>query len=153
VASYLSKRLGPRECLTLTLGVGVVAPVVIGLVPLWPVVMVVWAVESMAGTLWNVITVSLRQRLIPDHLLGRVNSGYRFFAWGMMPIGAALGGVTVVVLDAYMDRDWALRTTWFVAAAISLGLLLFGRAKLTTAKIHAASPPADAAGSVTSVGA
>jgi hypothetical protein len=36
----------------------------------------------MAGTLWNVITVSLRQRLIPDHLLGRVNSVYRFFAWG-----------------------------------------------------------------------
>ena len=32
--------------------------------------------------LWNVITVSLRQAIIPDHLLGRVNSVYRFFGWG-----------------------------------------------------------------------
>jgi hypothetical protein len=37
--------------------------------------------------------VSLRQRIAPDHLLGRVNAGYRLFAWGTMPIGALLGGL------------------------------------------------------------
>jgi MFS family permease len=42
---------------------------------------------------WNVVTVSLRQRIVPNHLLGRVNAGYRLLAWGTMPIGAALGGV------------------------------------------------------------
>ncbi len=42
---------------------------------------------------WNVITVSLRQRIVPDHLLGRLNSAYRLFAWGTQPIGAILGGV------------------------------------------------------------
>ena len=42
---------------------------------------------------WNVITVSLRQRIVPDHLLGRVNAGYRLLAWGTMPLGAALGGL------------------------------------------------------------
>ena len=44
------------------------------------------------AVLWKVITVSLRQTIIPDELLGRVNSVYRFFGWGMMPIGALLGG-------------------------------------------------------------
>jgi MFS family permease len=42
---------------------------------------------------WNVITVSLRQRIVPDHLLGRLNSAYRLFAWGTQPLGALLGGV------------------------------------------------------------
>ncbi len=36
-------------------------------------------------------------RSSPPHLLGRVNSVYRFFAWGMIPIGAFLGGATVTV--------------------------------------------------------
>jgi hypothetical protein len=36
---------------------------------------------------WNVITVSLRQRITPDRLLGRVNSCYRLVAWGTMPLG------------------------------------------------------------------
>lgn len=43
--------------------------------------------------LWNVITVSLRQRITPDRLLGRVNSAYRLLAWGTMPLGAATGGL------------------------------------------------------------
>ncbi|MGB1751699.1 MAG: hypothetical protein ACPHHU_03295 [Paracoccaceae bacterium] len=34
------------------------------------------------AVLWNLVTVSYRQRVIPDHLLGRVNSIYRFFLGG-----------------------------------------------------------------------
>ncbi|MGW5878005.1 MFS transporter [Nocardiopsis terrae] len=44
-------------------------------------------------TVWNVITVSLRQRVTPDAMLGRVNSVYRLLAWGTMPLGAAAGGL------------------------------------------------------------
>ncbi|GAB3577315.1 MFS transporter [Leifsonia lichenia] len=44
-------------------------------------------------SIWNVITVSLRQRITPHRLLGRLNSAYRLVAWGTMPLGAALGGV------------------------------------------------------------
>ncbi|WP_256214022.1 MFS transporter [Arthrobacter sp. ov118] len=43
--------------------------------------------------LWNVITVSLRQRITPNGLLGRLNSAYRLLAWGTMPLGAAAGGL------------------------------------------------------------
>ena len=60
-----------------------------------------FGIEMGVGVLWNVITVSLRQSIIPDHLLGRVNSVYRFFAWGMMPIGSLIGGLIVVVTDAF----------------------------------------------------
>ncbi len=50
-------------------------------------------VGGMLVVLWNVITVSLRQRITPDRLLGRVNSAYRLLAWGTMPLGAAAGGL------------------------------------------------------------
>ncbi|MFC7647339.1 hypothetical protein ACFQX6_47600 [Streptosporangium lutulentum] len=46
-------------------------------------------VGGVTMAVWNVITVSLRQRVIPDRLLGRVNSTYRLVAWGTMPLGAA----------------------------------------------------------------
>jgi MFS family permease len=50
------------------------------------------ALIGLASVMWNVVTVSLRQRIIPDHLLGRVNSGYRLLGWGTMPVGAFVGG-------------------------------------------------------------
>ncbi len=53
----------------------------------------VFFVGGMLIVLWNVITVSLRQRITPNRLLGRVNSAYRLMAWGTMPLGAAAGGL------------------------------------------------------------
>lgn len=137
-ASAASKRFGSGTCLTITLVGGVVLSVLIGSIALWPVVLVLFALEMMLGMLWNVITVSLRQSIIPEHLLGRVNSVYRFFAWGMMPIGAAIGGLTVLVVDTFASRGMALRATWFVNAAIHLVLFVMGRRYLTTDKIEAA---------------
>jgi MFS family permease len=137
-ASATSKRLGSGTCLAIALGVPVFLSAMIGLVPLWPVVVVAFGLETLVGTLWNVITVSLRQTIIPSHLLGRVNSVYRFFAWGMMPIGAALGGLVVAIGGHLTTRNWALRSVWFVYAAIYLVLFVVGRSKLTTAKIEVA---------------
>ena len=34
------------------------------------------ALNGLLVTMWNVVTVSLRQELVPGHLLGRVNSVY-----------------------------------------------------------------------------
>ena len=91
-----------------------------------------------SGSTWNVITVSLRQTIIPPHLLGRVNSVYRFFAWGMMPIGSMLGGVVVAVSGAFVSDEMSLRMVWFVSAAIHAGLFIVGRKVLTTERLDAA---------------
>jgi hypothetical protein len=42
---------------------------------------------------WNVLTMSLRQALIPEELFGRVQGGYRTLVWGAIPLGALLGGL------------------------------------------------------------
>jgi len=47
---------------------------------------------GIAGTTWNVVTVSLRQRIIPAELFGRVNSVYRFLGTGSIALGAIAGG-------------------------------------------------------------
>ena len=138
IASGLSKRLGSGTCLAITLGGSAVIGFGIALANWWVIVFVFFTIYSLIGILWNVITVSLRQTIIPAHLLGRVNSVYRFFAWGMMPIGAALGGLIVLVVDSFASRELALRATWFANGAIHVVLFVIGRRTLTTAKIEAA---------------
>jgi hypothetical protein len=56
----------------------------------------------------------------------------------MMPIGAALGGLVVVAVDAVASREWALRATWLVSAGIHLGLWFVARERLSTDRIEAA---------------
>lgn len=43
---------------------------------------------------WNVLTMSLRQALIPHHLFGRVQGAYRTAVWGAIPLGALVGGLS-----------------------------------------------------------
>lgn len=59
-----------------------------------PVVAAAALVVNGFGVLvWNVVTVSLRQTLIPDHLLGRVGSAYQVIGLGTQPVGAVLAGL------------------------------------------------------------
>jgi MFS family permease len=138
LAERVTKRIGPGPSLWITLFVGGVVPTVTGLLSQWPLVWLVTAVGMFTAVLWNVITVSLRQSIIPDHLLGRVNSVYRFFAWGSIPIGALLGGLITTVADGPLGREWALRLPWLVSGALGFVVLVFAAPKLTTEKIEAA---------------
>ncbi len=107
---------------------------------------VFWAmslVMAYAGTVWNVITVSLRQSLIPDHILGRVNSVYRFLGWGMMPIGSAIGGVAVAASEPIWGREWALRFPFLLAAGITVGLFVYALPRLNTRRVEEAKAMAE----------
>ena len=85
----------------------------------------------MAGSmLWNVVTVSWRQRRIPSELLGRVNSIYRFFGWGSMPLGALAGGAVVSMVELEAGREAALRAPFLLAAAGSAVLLVYAAFRL-----------------------
>ncbi len=148
-APKISEALGSGTSLYLTLSGQALITAAIGISSNWIIVAVLFAGFTVTAVLWNVITVSLRQTIIPDHLLGRVNSVYRFFAWGMMPIGLAVGGVLVSVAEgAGLDRIMALRLPYFFTAASFLVLFLWAAPKLTTEKIEAARAEGIAAKSV-----
>jgi MFS family permease len=137
-ATAISRRLGSGTSLYLTMIGSVVMSLVIGLTSSWVVTWVMFSLGSLLGTVWNVITVSLRQTIIPDRLLGRVNSVYRFFGLGMMPIGLAVGGFLVWIGEQLGDREFALRLPWLVNAGAHLLLFFYAVPRLTTAKVEAA---------------
>jgi MFS family permease len=92
VNPILTHRMGMLSSLVLPALVTAAAFVGIGLAPGPAVVAALLASQGFAAAMWNVVTVSLRQRVVPGHLLGRVNSVYRMLGWGLMPLGALAGG-------------------------------------------------------------
>jgi MFS family permease len=115
LAPATERRLGRVRTLVLSVVVnaaGLVVPVVTALpVPIGAS----WLATGAAIVLWNVITVSLRQRITPDRLLGRMNASYRLVGWGTMPLGALLGGAVAEALG--------LRGAFLAAAAVTLATL------------------------------
>ncbi len=134
----ISAKLGSGPSLYLTLLSAPLMSLIIGLNSSWQVFWALSAIGTCFAVLWNVITVSLRQSIIPSHLLGRVNSVYRFFAWGSLPIGTLIGGAVVDLVELGADREFALRLPYFLVAVAGLLLFFFAAPRLTTAKIEAA---------------
>ena len=143
VAPNITKRIGPGPSLYLTLFGGAVTGVVIGLTSNAYVVGAMLGLFMFTAIVWNVITVSLRQSVIPDHLLGRVNSVYRLFGWGSMPIGAAIGGALVSLGEPLLGRPMALRLPFFVSGAVHFAAFLYALGKLSTPVIRAAEAAAE----------
>lgn len=101
-------------------------------------------IGSFCTAVWGVATSVLRQRTVPAELLGRVSSAQTLITWGVMPVGALLGGLIA---------GWfGLLAPWFVAVGLrtAVGLLCLRplRAHWPGAALNvhlAASPEQDAA--------
>ena len=138
LAPKISAKLGSGRSLAMTLAAAPIGSLIIALTTTWQVVWVVVVFETFFAVLWNTITVSLRQSIIPTHLLGRVNSVYRFFAWGSIPIGMFVGGGLVSALTLVLSRENALRAPYLFGVVLGLLLWALAAPRLTTAKIEAA---------------
>jgi MFS family permease len=72
-----------------------------------------WSLISGLGLFFNINTISLRQEIVPSHMLGRVVSIAGVLAWSAIPLGTLLGG-------------WLIETTGDVAAVYAgVGVLTF----------------------------
>jgi MFS family permease len=119
VARRLSGKIGPGIALLGCIVLGVISALVLGLTSSAIVAGVMIALDGAAGTTWNILTISLRQAIIPDRLLGRVSSVYRLVGLGTMPIGALIGGL--------LASAFTLRVPYLVMAA---GLAIMGIAAI-----------------------
>lgn len=61
--------------------------------------LVLWAAISGLGLFFNINTTSLRQQIVPSHLLGRVVSIAGVLAWSAIPLGALIGGWAIEATD------------------------------------------------------
>ncbi|MCX4744050.1 MFS transporter [Kitasatospora sp. NBC_01287] len=113
-AGRLKERLGLGRAIMLELVLCCCAPVLVPLAPgrgvlSYALYVAAFALCGLGSTMSTIHVVSLRQVITPDHLLGRVNAGCRFVAWGPLPLGALLGGT--------LGDAVGLRTTLFLTAA------------------------------------
>jgi MFS family permease len=89
------------------------AQIVIGTSPRTWVVGIAGFVMGFGITVWNVATITVRQRLIPGDQFGRVNGAYRWFGAAASATGIAAGGVIAYV--------FSLRMPFLVGGVITLG--------------------------------
>ena len=118
VGDRIAKRLGVARSIIFSyaiLGLGGIVYVVLPRV--WAIMIAV-AVFGVASMTWNIVTVSLRQRIVPTELFGRVNSVYRFIGTGSTAIGALAGG--------FIAYRYGLRAPYLAATILGLAGLLWG---------------------------
>jgi MFS family permease len=131
VNARIAARTGPLPALLVALAANVVIFAGIGLSPNAVVLGGLLALNGLATTMWNVVTVSLRQEIVPTQLLGRVNSVYRMLGWGLIPLGALTGGL--------LAHQFGLRAPYPIAGTlrgialiVALPVLITSMRKVTT---------------------
>lgn len=108
----IASHLGSKRALVSAYSLFGLTEIGIGLARSAVVVAAFSVVQGLAGTVWNVITVSMRQRVIPPELFGRVNSAYRWIGTGSIGLGALIGGQIAYRFD--------LRAPYLVGGTVTL---------------------------------
>lgn len=129
IGHRIAKVLGIGRTIVLTFAIfGSYGLVFVFFPYVWTVVLAM-IMSSIAGTTWNIVTVSLRQRIIPTELFGRVNSVYRFVGTGSIALGAIIGGQV-----AYR---YGLKAPFLASAIVSFIALAWGAPRiLRAASLH-----------------
>jgi MFS family permease len=129
VNPVLARRVGPVPLLVMVSCITSARAVAMGLAPNAIILGALMACGGFSTTLWNVVTVSMRQREVPAELFGRVNSVYRMVGWGTRPLGALAGG---------MVAEAAGLRAPFIVGGILRGAIFLA---LLPALLSAAGPP------------
>jgi len=136
-AGRIHARFGPVRCLVgaaIVAGGAYLALSVTSSVVLAASVLFLEAVGVAVG---NVTTLSLRQRVIPAELLGRVGSAFRMLMYGLIPVGALAGGL--------VSTEIGVSEAFRVAGVLQL--LVFALAAPALMRRIRASEPAGASAS------
>jgi MFS family permease len=98
LAPSLTRRVGRAGMLTGGAVVAALAEGGLALTTSAVVATVLGAVSAAGVMVWNVLTMSLRQSLIPEAVFGRVQGAYRTLVWGGIALGSVAGGAVAHVI-------------------------------------------------------
>jgi MFS family permease len=115
-ARRLAERLGMRRTLTLAIAIAGAANLLLPFFAMaWPVVTIftMHLLLTLCGPIFEVTVQTIRLTLVPPDLLGRMIATNRTLVWGMLPIGALLGG--------YLGTTVGIVPTMIVGGSIALG--------------------------------
>jgi MFS family permease len=94
-AGALSRRFGFSKVALGALVLSGIALIALAITPFYWAGLLLWAVASGLGILFNINTGSLRQAIVPSHMLGRVISVAMVIAWSAIPVGTILGALII----------------------------------------------------------
>lgn len=118
VAGRAVARIGGLRVAIVVQVIGPVVWLCIGLFGRDPVtVVLLFTVFSVALAMWNVVSYSTRQRVVPGELLGRVSGAGRMASYGGLPLGALVGG--------FLANSYGLVAPWLVGAALNAVVVAF----------------------------
>jgi MFS family permease len=112
LAPRLARRLSTFVNLIAAMFIVGGAVIVFGLVSELVVVVAGAVLMGFGSTWWNVISISLRQRIVPPELLGRVTAVYRMVAFCAAPLGAVGAG--------FLAHRTDLRTPYLVMGLLQV---------------------------------
>lgn len=112
VAQPAVRRLGRRVVLVGGIGVLALATAAPSITTNAGIVGVLACAGGLTSVLWGVTSRSLRQRVTPNTILGRINSAFQLVSIGMFPVGAALA--------ALLANFLSVRTIIAVAGVMTL---------------------------------
>ena len=92
-APMASRYLGRGRALAINVFFASLLVIFIGLSPNAYFFVAVSVLIGFTISVWNILLMSLYQSLIPPELYGRIHGARRTIVWGLMPIGALLGGL------------------------------------------------------------
>ncbi len=93
VTPALSKKFGRGRVLAVAIFLSSITVLFQGISPNFWIYGAIGFISSFTITNWNILLMSCYQVLIPAELYGRIHGARRTFVWGVMPVGAFLGGV------------------------------------------------------------
>ena len=135
IAPTIERRLGRANILLAGIVMLAVTDIVLVVAPDPVAVGLAYAVGGVFFGAFNVTYQSLRQRLVPDRILGRVVATFRMLGWGALPLGAVLGGL--------IGEAFGLEAVFAAAAVLTL-LMLPARLLITDGRIADAEAQAEA---------
>jgi MFS family permease len=115
-ASRVSKRWGRGTALATGITITTFFDLLQGFVPDVFAFMAAMVVAGFGVSLWNILLMSLYHTLIPNEIFGRIHGTRRTLVWGLMPIGALIGG-NLAKID--------LRMPYFVGGTIATLIAIF----------------------------
>jgi MFS family permease len=112
IAPWVQRNVAPRVLLIGAIWLWAVATAALVLVHNTLVLGLLAGVQALVGPAWNVIVGSYRYALVPDRLLGRVQSAGGLVSWGVIPLGSLAAG--------FLIEGAGTRKSFLVLAAIFL---------------------------------
>ena len=94
--------------------------VALAFAPSYWIAVLCWGLSSGLGVLFNINTGSLRQAIVPSHMLGRIITIAMVLAWSANPVGAMAGGIAI-------DRTHDVQLVYVIVGMLTFLIPLYFR--------------------------